>query len=74
MNPHPSIKLKEAIANRNEYISIMAQWDDKKLSKHIDLFQQQMQKAYNDKNEAAYLLLSEYENQTIEARDMKNFQ
>lgn len=68
-----NLKLDEAITNAEEFIKQMEQMDDKKLDKHIDLFQQQMQKAFKQKNEAAYQLLLEYERQTIEARVNKNF-
>jgi hypothetical protein len=47
--------------------------DDKKLSKHLDLFQEQMEIAYKANNHEAYNLLYEYERQTIEARVRKNF-
>ncbi len=61
-------KLREAKSNAEEFIAQMKSMDDKKLSKHLDIFRQQMEKAYKDKNFAAYELLLEYERQTIEAR------
>ncbi len=51
----------------------MEKMDDKKLSKYLDLFQQQMQMAYQQNNETAYRLLAEYERQAIIARLNKNF-
>ena len=38
----------------------MQQMDDKKLAKHLDIFREQMQTAYDQKNHKAYQLLSEY--------------
>ena len=38
----------------------MQQMDDKKLAKHPDIFREQMQTAYDQKNHKAYQLLSEY--------------
>lgn len=68
-----SKKLEEAIANAERFIEEMQQMDDKKLSKHIDLFRQQMQMAYEQKNDEAYRLLYEYEEQAVMARVRKNF-
>jgi hypothetical protein len=51
----------------------MEQMDDKKLAKHLELFRQQMQQAYEQKNDTAYRLLYEYEQQTLTARVNKNF-
>ena len=73
MKSNTTIKLEEAIANARKYIGQMELMDDKKLSKHLDLFHQQMQMAYEQKNEAAYKLLAEYEKQTLTARINKNF-
>ena len=73
MKNNTVIKLHEAIANAQNFIKQMEQMDDKKLSKHLDLFHQQMQKAYQQKNDAAYKLLHEYEQQTFIARVNKNF-
>lgn len=50
----------------------MEQMDDKKLVKHLDLFRQQMQKAYEQNNETVFELLHEYERQTLTARLIKN--
>lgn len=61
-------KLNEALVNAEKFIKEMEQMDDKKLSKHITIFQQQMQKAYEQNNQEAYQLLAEYEWQTIQAR------
>jgi hypothetical protein len=46
----------------------MRQWSDSKLEKHLDLFRQQLEMAYNQKDEDAISLLTEYENQVINAR------
>ena len=72
MNIHDSIKLKEAQKNREGYISIMAGWDDGRLSKHIDLFREQRAMAYMKGDEDAMVLLDEYEWQVIEARLRRN--
>ena len=73
MKRNTEIKLREALVNAEMFIEQMQQMDDRKLSKHLDFFQQQMQMAYKQKNELAYNLLSEYEKQTVEARVNKNF-
>ena len=73
MKSNTTIKLEEAIVNAQKFIEQMELMDDKKLSKHLDLFHQQMQKAYEQKNEAAFKLLEEYEKQTLAARINKNF-
>ncbi len=68
MKSNTKIKLEDAIKNAEQYIEQMKKMDDKKLSKHLDLFQIQMEKAYKQKNEEAFELLSEYERQVIIAR------
>ena len=73
MKSNTTIKLEEAIANARKYIEQMELMDDKKLAKHLDLFHQQMQMAYEQNNEVAYKLLAEYEKQTLTARINKNF-
>ena len=73
MKSNTTIRLEEAIVNAQKYIEQMELMDDKKLSKHLDLFHQQMQMAYEQKNEAAFKLLEEYEKQTLTARINKNF-
>ena len=73
MKINTKIKLDEAVSNAEKFIQQMEQMDDKKLSKHIDLFRQQMQNAYQQKNDEAYKLLYEYEQQTLLARINKNF-
>ena len=73
MKSNTTLKLEEAIVNAQKYIEQMELMDDKKLSKHLDLFHQQMQKAYEQKNEAVFNLLEEYEKQTLAARINKNF-
>jgi len=45
--------------------------DDKTLSRNIDLFREQMERAYKQGNKEAYELLYEYELQTIVARMSK---
>ncbi len=71
MRNNTNIKLKDAIENAESYIEEMMLWEDKKLSKHIDLFREQMQMAYKHGNKAAFELLVEYERQTIVARANK---
>ncbi len=73
MTSNTTIKFDEAIANTQKFIEQMEQMDDKKLSKHLDLFRHQMEKAYQQNNDAAYNLLYEYEQQTLIARINKNF-
>ena len=73
MKNNTEIKLHEAIADARKFIQQMEQMDDKKLSKHLDLFREQMQKAYQQKNDMGYKLLCEYEQQTLIARINKNF-
>ncbi len=72
MKSNTKIKLEDAIKNAEQYIEQMKTMDDKKLSKHLDLFQMQMEKAYQQKNKEAFELLSEYERQVIVARLSKN--
>lgn len=67
------LKLKEAMENAESYIEQMKAMDDRKLSKHIDLFQQQIQMAYHNGNHEAYELLQEYERQAILSRMLLNF-
>jgi len=71
MRNNSNIKLKVALENAESYIEEMSTWDDKKLSKHIDLFREQMQMAYKHGNNATFELLVEYERQTIIARANK---
>jgi hypothetical protein len=54
-----TIKLKEAQKNREGYISMMAGWDDGRLSKHIDLFREQRAMAYKKGDEDAMILLND---------------
>ena len=72
MKTNTKIKLEDALENAENYIEQMKSMDDKKLSKHLDLFRQQMEKAYEQKNETAFELLSEYEKQVIIARANKD--
>ncbi len=72
MKINTKIKLEEAIKNAESYIEQMKKMDDKKLRKHLDLFREQMEKAYKQKNETAFELLSEYEKQVIIARANKD--
>ncbi|MDZ4845235.1 MAG: hypothetical protein SH857_06760 [Chitinophagales bacterium] len=65
-------KYRSAVENAEEYIAEMSNWDDKRLVKHLDLFQQQTQMAYKQQNHEAYELLQEYERQVICARLQKN--
>lgn len=64
-------KLKEATDNAEAFVAQLKEMDDKKLSKHIDLFHQQMTMAWQQRNFTAYELLSEYERQTTIARAEK---
>lgn len=68
MKDKTSKKMEEAISNAEKFIQQMERMDDRKLSKHIDLFRQQIEKAYKEKKYPAFELLSEYERQTINAR------
>lgn len=72
MNNNTKIKMKEAIENAAIFIEQMKSMDDTKLGKHLDLFRQQMDKAYQQGNNNAFELLSEYETQTIIARANKD--
>ena len=71
MKSNTKIKLDDAILNAERYIEQLKAMDDKKLSKHLDLFRQQMQKAYEQGNHAAFDLLQEYERQVIISRLQK---
>jgi hypothetical protein len=68
MSRQQKLKLEEALTNRETYISQMCEWNDSKLEKHLDLFRQQLEMAYKQKDEDAIRLLTEYENQVIMAR------
>ena len=72
MKTNTKIKLDDAIKNAQRYIEQMKTMDDAKLSKHLDLFREQMEKAYKQKNETAFELLNEYEKQIIIARVNKD--
>ena len=65
-------KLKEALQNADYFIEQLKAMDDKKLSKHIDLFRQQQQMALAKGKPEVYELLYEYERQTIIARAEKS--
>ena len=73
MSTNTKIKLNDAIKNAERYIEELKAMDDKKLSKHLDLFRQQMQKAWEQGNYAAFDLLQEYERQVIISRMEANF-
>jgi hypothetical protein len=73
MSTNTKIKLNDAIQNAERYIEQMKAMDDKKLSKHLDLYRQQMQKAWEQGNYAAFDLLQEYERQVIISRMEANF-
>ena len=73
MSTNTKIKLNDAIQNAERYIEQLKAMDDKKLSKHLDLFRQQMQKAWEQGNHTAFDLLQEYERQVIISRIKKNF-
>ena len=72
MKSTSKIKLEDALKNAEKYIEQMKAMDDKKLSKYIDLYSEQMERAYNQGNYDAYELLYEYEQQTFIARLRKN--
>ena len=73
MKTNKNIKLDDALQNADRYIEELKAMDDKKLSKHLDLFRQQMQIAYDQGNHKAFELLQEYERQVIISRMKKNF-
>ena len=73
MKTNTKIKLEEALKNAESYIEEMKTWDDKKLCKHLDLFQKQMQMAYEQRNHEAFELLQEYERQVLVVRMQANF-
>jgi len=68
MKKTTQLKLDDALQNAESYIEQMKTMDDKKLSKHLDMFHEQMELAYKQGNKEAYELLYEYEQQTIIAR------
>ena len=68
MNKTTNVKLNHAFQNSDAYIKQLTSMPDSKLSKHLDLFRQQMQMAYEQKNYQAYELLVEYERQVFMAR------
>lgn len=72
MKSNTKIKIEEATENAEFFIDQMKSMPDSKLSKHLDLFRQQMDKAYQQGNKTAFELLSEYEKQTIMARANKD--
>ena len=71
MKSTTKLKLDDALLNAESYIEQMKAMDDKMLSKHLDLFREQMERAYKQGNKEAYELLYEYEMQTIVARMSK---
>ncbi|MCX6220939.1 MAG: hypothetical protein NTZ69_08115 [Bacteroidia bacterium] len=73
MKTNTKIKIEEALKNAESYIEEMKVWDDKKLSKHLDLFRKQMQMAYDQGNHEAFELLQEYERQVLRSRMLLNF-
>ncbi len=68
MKSTTQLKLEDALLNAESYIEQMKTMDDKILSRNIDLFREQMARAYKQGNREAYELLYEYEQQTIIAR------
>jgi hypothetical protein len=72
MNKKRNIRLEEVRLNAEKYILYLKQLDDKKLSRRIDLYREQIDLACKQKNWMAYELLVEYEWQTIVARVAKN--
>ena len=73
MSTNTKIKLDDALQNAERYIEELKAMDDKQLVKHLDLFRQQMQKAHEQGNHAAFELLQEYERQVIISRLNTNF-
>lgn len=73
MKSNTKIKFEDAIKNAARYIEQMQLMDDKQLPKNLDLFRQQMEMAYNQKNYEAYELLCEYETQVIKARVNRDY-
>jgi len=73
MKTNTKIKIEEALKNAESYIEEMKVWDDKKLSKHLDLFQKQIKMAYDQGNLEAFELLQEYERQVLRSRILLNF-
>jgi hypothetical protein len=73
MKTNTKIKLEDAIKNAARYIEQMQLMDDVQLSKNLDLFRQQIEIAYKQKNYEAYELLCEYEIQVIKARVNKDY-
>ncbi|MBP7478095.1 MAG: hypothetical protein KA797_06190 [Chitinophagales bacterium] len=71
MKSTTTLKYEEAIAYAEVFIQKMEGMDDHKLSKHLDIFRQQMERAYAQKNEEAVRLIQEYEEQIIQARMRK---
>ncbi len=71
MKSTTTLKYEEAIAHAEVFIQEMEGMDDIKLSRHLDLFRQQMERAYAQKNEEAIRLIQEYEEQIIQARMRK---
>jgi len=72
MKNNTKIKIEEATGNAEQFIEQMKLMPDAQLSKHLDLFRQQMEKAYKQGNKTAFQLLCEYERQTIIARANKD--
>lgn len=68
MKSTAKIKLEDAIENAENYIAQLKAMDDKKLSKHLDLFRIQMQQEYQQKTYTAYELLYLHEKQIITSR------
>ena len=73
MKTNTKIKIEEALKNAESYIEEMKVLDYKKLSKHLYLFQKQMQMAYYHGNLEAFELLQEYERQVLRSRMLLNF-
>lgn len=65
------IKIEEAKKNAESFIQQMTYFDDKKLEKHLDLFQKQKAMAFKQQNHEAFELLDLYEWQVIQARVLK---
>ena len=58
-------------ANREKYIEIIAGWSWKKTERQIAIIRQQYKWALQQRNDEAFMVLQEWENQAVEARMRK---
>ena len=71
MKSNTDIKIADAIKNAEKYIEQLKQMDDKKLSKHLDLFQQQLEKAYKQ-NKSSHLTMNTLSERYIKSVSIRN--